>query len=118
MVKRQSRAVGVAAGCAIVFGLIAGAGKWPSAQVKASVRGASRLPGVQQWAGRPSAGAVAGQARSAFRQAVARVSGTRGAYEAAAGGTLATSGGVIPLEHVPIDQLSEWELDLLTTPDS
>jgi hypothetical protein len=52
------------------------------------------------------------------RQAVARVGATRGARDTASGGAAATSGGVIPLETVPIDQLSEWELDLLTTPDS
>ncbi len=117
MFRRLTLAVAVAAGCAVVFGLPAGAGTWPSAQGKALLRRASGLPGVQQWASRPSAAAVAGQVRSAVRQAVARVSGTRGT-EAAAGGTPASSGGVIPLETVPIEQLSEWELDLLTTPDS
>ena len=117
MVRRLTPAVAVAAGCTVVFGLLSGAGTWPSAQVKALARRASGLPGVQQWASRPSAGTVAAQARSAVGQAVARVSGTRGT-EAAAGGTPRTSGGVIPLEAVPIDQLSEWELDLLTTPDS
>ena len=109
MFRRRTFAVGVAAGCAVVVGFLAGAGKWPSARLQAF---------VQQWEGRPSAGTGAGKARGAFRQAVARVSATLGAHDAAAAGTPATSGGVIPLETVPIDQLSEWELDLLTTPDS
>lgn len=108
MFRRITFAVGAAAGSAVVVVLLAGTGKWPSAGLKVF---------VQQWAGRPPMGTVAGKARGAFRQAVARVSATR-AHDSAAGGTPATSGGVIPLETVPIDELSEWELDLLTTPDS
>lgn len=118
MFRRLTFVVGAAAAGAVVVGLLASAGKRPFAQSKALLRRSSGLPGVQQWARRPSAATVAGKARSAFRQAVARVSATRGADDAAAGGTPATAGGVIPLETVPIDQLSEWELDLLTTPDS
>ena len=108
MFRRLTFAVGVSAGSAIVVVLLAGTGKWPSAGVKAA---------VQQWADRPSAGTAAGKARGAFRQAVARVCGRR-AHDPAVGGTPAASGGVIPLETVPFDQLCEWELDLLTTPDS
>jgi hypothetical protein len=109
MIRTLTLAVGVAAGCAVVVGLRAGAGKGFSARLQ---------PSVQQRAGRPSAGEVAGVAQGTYRRAVAMVSAARGTHDAAAGGTPATTGGVIPLETVPIDELSEWELDLLTTPDS
>jgi hypothetical protein len=109
MSKRLIFAVGVAAVCAVVVGLLRGAGTWPSARLQAL---------VQQRAGLPSARAQAGKAGGAVRRAVARVSAARGGHDTAAGGTPATSGGVIPLENVPLDQLAEWELDLLTTPDS
>jgi hypothetical protein len=75
---------------------------------------------VQQWPGSLSsaASAVADGARRAVHQAVAMVRGTTGPRDAASGGIPATSGGVIPLDTVPFDELSDWELDLLTTPDS
>ena len=119
MVRRLMLAVGLAAACAVGARALAGAGKQPSARLEAFMR-RSRLPGVQQRAGSLSltASAVADSARSAVRQAVATVRSTRGPLDAASGGTSATSGGVIPLDTVPIDELSDWELDLLTTPDA
>lgn len=120
MFRKLAFAVSFAAGYAIGAGVVAGAGKQPSAQLEAQVRRSSRPPGVQQWAGSLSSAAstVADSTRSAFRQTVATVSARRDTHDAASAGAPTTSGGVIPLGAVPIDQLSEWELDLLTTPDS
>lgn len=121
MSRRLTLAVAVAAGCTLVAGVLAGAGTRPSGRLEAVGHRSSRLSEVQRWArsafASAPAGTVAGQAAAAFRQAATRVTGGGGPQDAAPG-TPATSGGVIPLETVPIDQLSEWELDLLTTPDT
>ena len=115
MIKALTFTVGFAAG----YGAAAVAGKQPTAQLQALLRGSSRVTGAQHGAGGPSsaARAVADSARSVFHQAAAKVGATPGPHDSASG-TPATSGGVIPLGAVPIDQLSEWELDLLTTPDA
>ena len=120
MVRALTFAVGFAAGYAVRAGVAAGAGHQPSAQ-RDAVRGrSSRLPDAQQWSGTlsSSASTVADSARSAWRRAVATVGVTLRRTDTAAAGTPAPSGGVIPLGQVPVDQLSDWELDLLTTPDS
>ena len=109
MHRRLMFAVGLAAGCAVGARALAGAGKQPSARLQLLLRTSSRLPSA--------ASAVADSARTTVRQAVATVRGTRGPH-AADGASSAPSGGVIPLDTVPIDDLSDWELDLLTTPDT
>lgn len=90
MSRRLNVAVGVATGCAVGAWVLAGAGSWSSGRLVAFA--------------------------STLRQAATRLGGARGPHDVTAG-LPATSGGVIPLETVPIDELSEWELDLLTTPD-
>ena len=120
MFGKLTFAVGFAAGYAVGAGVGAGAGKHASAQLQGLLRKSSRLPDAQQWSSSLSSGAstVADSTRGAFRHAVATVSSPLRPYDASSGGNPDTSGGVIPLGTVPIDQLSDWELDLLTSPDS
>ena len=119
MVSKLTLAVGLAAVYAVRGMVVAGADRQPSAQADAVASRSSTLPDVQQWAGTLSSAAstVADSTRSAWRQAVARVGGLLRRTGGTSSSAPAASGGVIPLSEVPVDQLSEWEFDLLTTPD-
>lgn len=115
MSRKLTLAVGFGAGYAIG----AKAGKERYAQLKAMVRKSSRLPAVQQLAGNISstASTVMSSARSAIDRTVHKVTVRLSLNDADSAVSVATPGIATSSEAVLIDELSDSELDLLTTPE-
>lgn len=115
MFRKLTFAVGFGAGYAVR----AKAGKDRSARLGAVVRKAPRLPAVQQLAANVSstAATVASSARSAADRTVRGVTDRLSPNGADSAVIVATSGTATLSDSVSIDELSDKELDFLTTPD-
>lgn len=115
MFRKLTFAVGFGAGYAVG----AKAGRERYAQLEAMVSKSSGLPAAQQLAGNVSSTAnmVMSSARSALERAVREVTNTLKPNDADSAGDVATPSTAISSDSVLIDELSDSELDLLTTPE-